>query len=584
MFNFKNLTKKSDSFPEIVDLDVKDVQGNNYLVTKDSYIVIKNKTGYINFLKLNYKSSNPFSWGIITNNGTVEKIYKSDSKNINTAIKKVGTKDSTIKIKFYDDATISNISIDNDIHIYWERFFSILFTSMLLISIIKKRSFFLANLDKLFLMSIICIGISFILLTPKAVYVSYDDQIHFKNSLNIFQKDEYRLSYAEQLILDDSSVKDNKVYTTILEKKEVYKYLNKIHKESKDRFINSNDKGNLYTRFIYLPFTIGYRIADFINLSFTSCLFVAKLFNMLVYAFLMYLAIKLAKYGKKILFVFALFPSNLYLATHFSYDPGIIASLTLASVLFINIITSDKINKRYLIGFMLLVIWACLPKAIYCPLLLLPLFISNKKYDSKKQAIMFKLMLVFITFLLLLTFVFPAVSGSMAGDNRGGNTSVYEQLQFIMHRPINYVKTFALYTYYNLTDYLLGLYSFVDMRYILEDSIYFPLYFVLLLNWIYTILTSKTPNLNKNNKVIIFLESAAIWILIGTAFYLSFTPVGSGVILGVQNRYFLPILVLFSLLFIPKNNKVEKDSITNILIPILVLVVLLGILSINVIP
>ena len=41
------------------------------------------------------------------------------------------------------------------------------------------------------------------------------------------------------------------------------------------------------------------------------------------------------------------------------------------------------------LGFIISVVFACLPKAIYCPILLLLLFIPNNRFDSKKQAITF---------------------------------------------------------------------------------------------------------------------------------------------------------------------------------------------------
>ena len=70
----------------------------------------------------------------------------------------------------------------------------------------------------------------------------------------------------------------------------------------------------------------------------------------------------------------------------------------------------------------------------------------------------------------------------------------------------------------------------------------------------------------------LFLVLAAVVVLIWTALYLSFTPVGSINIAGVQPRYYIPLLLPFFMIFY--TDKVEakwKDSSYNMIILLLAL-------------
>ena len=72
-------------------------------------------------------------------------------------------------------------------------------------------------------------------------------------------------------------------------------------------------------------------------------------------------------------------------------------------------------------------------------------------------------------------------------------------------------------------------------------------------------------------KVVFTIAVAGISILIVTSMYLSFTPVGSSQINGVQVRYFTPLLLLGLLIFIPTTKKkiteVKNNNIVLLLVP-----------------
>ena len=374
-------------------------------------------------------------------------------------------------------------------------------------------------------------------------------------------------------MIEGINIREKSFFSTEEEMQELYNYLNKMHRISKDRSMLSGNISNVYKKISYLPFSIGYKISNLLNLKFTTCIFISKFFNLLLYSILFYLAIKYAKYCKRIIFLIGLFPTNIFYASQFSCDPTITAGLTLATTMFMNIITDDKLNKKYLIIFLLSVIWASLPKAIYCPLLLLLLFIPNNKFDNNKQAYMFKSLIIFITVLLLITFVIPAASGSAGGDVRGGNTSVSGQLSFIIHNPLNYMKVLLSFAFHNLLKMFVGSSNFVSFAYLAPANKTRIFGYIYLLFFIYTVLTSEKPKYNSKYNILIILEIVAIWLLICTALYLSYTPVGESSINGVQSRYFIPIMLLSSILFIFNKNKKEKVYLFELYFTMIMLII-----------
>ena len=61
-------------------------------------------------------------------------------------------------------------------------------------------------------------------------------------------------------------------------------------------------------------------------------------------------------------------------------------------------------------------------------------------------------------------------------------------------------------------------------------------------------------SINKIDKVLIFMMIAGIYAVTCFAMYISWTPVGSAEIQGVQGRYFIPMFALASLLFTSSEN------------------------------
>ena len=491
---------------------------------------------------------------------------------MNQAIKRVNAsvKNKTIKLEFkVKNVKFKNIKINNRIYINWSRIFVLFISIFGFVILIKYRKKMLNKLEKTFLFISILSGMLFLLVTPKCVYTAWDDQIHLKNSYSLFSSQVSRFSSALKIVDSDSSLKED-IFQTQEERINLYKYLNKKHINTKNEKFQFNDSTKLYTKFIYLPYYIGFKIALLLNFNYILTFLFAKIVSLAFYILLMYIAIKISTSAKKVIFLISLFASNIFIATQFSYDASIIPCIILALSLFMRQLELEKINNKYLIGFVLCIVWASLPKAIYAPLLLLFLFIPNNKFKTKKQALYAKAIVVLITLLLISTFILPILLKSATSDARGGNTSIGGQIRFILSNPFNFMIIMCKYFIMNAERLFIGTATFVNLAYLTHyvDDFISLIYTVNLFLLLYVLFTGNYSKkiLNTKMRIIFMIAYIGIYLLITLAMYLSFTPVGNSTIEGVQTRYFIPMLPLLLFIISPASNKVKKDNSSNILL------------------
>lgn len=464
----------------------------------------------------------------------------------------------------------------------WNRFISIAVMAMVAVLLVRFRQYFLNNLEKAFLVISIPMGMLFILVLPRTVYVSQDDQIHLQRAVTLLSSSDVPWSKAFRTLELMSTDVDGLNFSEI---DKLYSDLDTIHEESKDQKANFGNNSLSFSRLLYLPYFIGFKISSFLRLNFTSMIAVAKLCNFLCYTIILYFAIKISSYAKKIFFVLALFLSNIFYASQFSSDPTITASLMLAIALFLRMLEMQYIPPRYIIIFALAVTWASLPKAIYCPILLLLLLIPSQKFGDRKRAIACKATMCSLMVLLAATFVLPMLSGGMTGDFRGGDTSVSQQIIHIIQHPLHFITTFSKFTIRNLPGLIMsqptsvGIY--LPLRYTQYVLSFINLMYMVLLG--YVIFTSR-----KSAKIytgwmrmaILAMYLIVVYSAIG-ALYLSFTPVGAGTVEGFQDRYLLPVLPLALVLLVPttkvaNKKREEKLYFAIIAVPFLSLAIFLS--------
>lgn len=558
VFNFKVLRYNNKYKAEIVSTDGF-IKKDGYFVSdkKSSSITVKLKDNYVSKIEFIYKYRHDFNWNS-------NDISSTSSVLINKATKKINIKDSKLKLSFNNKGIkIKDITVNNKIYFDITRFLVMFLTMVVTIILLVYKDYFAKYKEKAFLIISLTSGILMINSLPNCLYLSWDDSTHFMNANKFISSDSMEYSKTFDILKKQDYI-NYQTFSTKEERTRLYKSLDNLHKETKYKRL-IGEYSNKYNKLVYFPFYLAFKIGSIFNISFIFSFIMAKVFNLLAYIVIFYFAIKISRRYKNYLFLIGLSLSTIFLATEFSYDPTITASIILAFSLYSNMLEDKKINNKYLLLFVLAVIWASLPKAIYAPLLLLILFLPNNKFKDKKTAITIKSLIVIITLLLMSTFVLPMLIGGVAGDARGGNTNASEQFRLIITNPFRYSKVLLRFLVVDGPKLFISVSALSNISYVsylIGNKIldFTSLIFYLLLMYVLFSNRVEEKYLNNKTKILYGVMYLLIFALISTALYLSFTEVGSSNIAGVQSRYFLPLLPFLLVILTPTIKKVKKDN------------------------
>ena len=562
-------------------MEIGDATQSNTKFFKEFSFDLKNKT--VSSISIKYTSSEDFSY-------TISCVYKNVDKevsdnayaSINYAATKINKVCSNLKVKIPKDVSISGIEITNRALFSVPRFLFI-FGIVFILSFILLNIRYGIKMEAVFVILCLVFGLTIIFVEGPEL-LAWDEQIHFANAWDMSYMSYSENSKASILYEELKYPKTN----TLEEKIYVSQWLNSIDdcikSESKDFYIS-------YDKLVYLPQSIRILISIKTGLGFGAGFYIGKITNLLFYILIFSFGIKNCNLTKYILFVIGLQPTSVFLAASYSYDPFVISLVSVGmAFLFEEFICDSKVNaNRSIIGLICVVV-GTLSKRIYIPLLAIVFLYNSKKFKSKKQRVVFNIIILMIILVVMSTFVAPtlgsAINGTViAGDARGGATSVSEQLLFIINNPFEYAR--ILFTSWGKTifSYLFGTEINVNFAYytILKNVILADIVYVILF-WSTALTANSYIGKNITHKIKIYKVFTVIMVLgvmylIWTALYLSFTPVGLGHINGVQARYYIPLLLLIATLCL--NNKIKfkkSQEYYNVIITIGMIVVWLFVL------
>ena len=477
-----------------------------------------------------------------------------------------------ITLNKVEDAELTAVSCSNrfEVNNYRVLFFLVAF-SLLYCMLFEKKIY--KKLEWLFVVYALIFGL-LLIFYAQPVKNSWDEQIHFGNAYSLAFGRNVEWTEAAELTKNGETVTCN----TKAEFAELRAYLN----EKNDTVVYTEQKESLipaYSSLAYIPQAIFINIASILKTSFRVLYALGKIGNLLIYILVMFWAIKLAKRKKLFLIFVALMPTPLFLAASYTYDTIVFSFITLACVLWANELYNESINIRKIIGMVLLFAIGCFSKAVYIPMILIMLILPIASTQKKKDKIIVWTMILCITCLVMLTFVLPTLTSTMAGDlsfggdSRGGATSVVGQLVSMVKHPMASIKLmvksiFELDNFRNLgypeaDNYFFGNLMFLNFANlgILTDK--WSCVIIVLAGML--LLTPDQQNIRYERKLSIMDKIIIAIAVIGTigfiwlALYLSFTPVGETHISGVQARYYLPLLYLGALIFNGKRISLKCD-------------------------
>lgn len=389
------------------------------------------------------------------------------------------------------------------------------------------------NPENLLLCLLLIFGTVMIFAAPFG-HISWDVETHYKWALDASYIGNAYKTQADSYVISNQDLywpKDNAADNIA----------NIQRLNDSDDYVISEYK--LDKRVTHIPSGIFIALSRFFGANFYWIYTLGKIPNLLIYAFAFFFAMKKLKSGRMILAVFAFFPTNLFLATNYSYDYWVISLSALGISYFVSEMQQPEkqISLKDNIIMCSSLALACIPKQIYAPLLLVPFFMRKNGFKKRKQ---FYTICIFAFVLLFLMLVIRSLSTvSSTGDLRGGSTvNPANQIMYILGDPFNYSKVLIKFLY----SYL----SFGGAKEYISNLAYVGYgtgHITMLSLFVVAAFTDKNQY-DLNNRYI-FVKCFNVLLLLGmavllaTAFYIDFTPVGSDYISGCQGRYLTPMLL-----------------------------------------
>lgn len=434
------------------------------------------------------------------------------------------------------------VAVDNRMHVNGLRIFLMISVGLLAIFLIAFWRQLNGRIWIVLFALVAVFGINFALDTP--VSGNFDEPAHFVRAYALAQFDFGLQKDAESNWIADidtflsNGLANSSTYNSYPER-EAYVARYSTRDYPVRRHIDSSA-----ATYPFVPYSfaaLGIFLARLFRLPFIVTFYAGRICNVLGYAFLCACAVKIAKLGKRILFLVALLPFPVFSAASYTADMATTACSLLAVALFTDMLAaapgSLRLRQPLLFGACVCVTVMC--KLPYAPLWLLLLAVPFRNYASRKTAwcalaasaalvgVISLLTLLYGKWMGIVQWPFPGV------DARG-------QISYILHHPARFVGTIVRRFTDGWQEILSGSTTF--LAYCGKRGLFLTSLCVYLLFGCSLIDSEPRSNLIAARQRLIFAALIVLsWTLIVTALYVTFTAVGAKDVSGVQGRYFLPL-------------------------------------------
>ena len=336
-------------------------------------------------------------------------------------------------------------------------------------------------------------------------------------------------------------------------------YLNSIYSSqrnigtTKEKAIYSSDA--VYSPWSFTAPVLGIGLARILHLPLLWYVYLGRIFTLLTWIGLTWLAIRFLPGGKWFLFMVALLPTSLVQASTISPDSLVNGlSWLIAALTFALLAKTLALDKRVLILLSASCILLATTKEGYLLIALLPLILPTHYFVSDKLAWIWRIattLLLIAVSIGYLGYTYPIAKSIPGRQDIAVNYSAQS----------NYVKSHALPTVWRITQDPFtknnDTVAFEMVGVLTNRLIYLSVLVIgLLYLGLFTSLIQVPQNKNLHDHarrlcVSVLLILIGFYVFISSTMYLTFTPVGSSVVEGIHGRYFLPLLPLLLAFTLP---------------------------------
>ena len=433
---------------------------------------------------------------------------------------------------------------------------------ILCIEIILLYKYFNDRKEKLFLL--IAIPISLLYSMFLAPYRIMDETAQIVKNIDLANgniitkkdKDNKAIVYVPTGIneIDDKKIKDFKSLDEALSSNTNYKNLVRVNPFFTYTVIN--------TPTAYLVSSLGFKIGNLFNWNIYLSMYLAKIFNVLLYLLIGYLIVKLIPYGKLFMLVYLLNPMLLQGVSSVGADnvTNLISLLWISYILYLRY-KKEKVNNKEIGILSILIILLCTAKFIYFPLLLLLLLIKNKWESNKQKKVILLLVLISLLLTVLSIYIGLGYDNEFARviSENNSNINALEQLKGVITKPWNFIIGIIMSLYKFNGDYIAEFFGYElgnsDITLMFISCIGYVLVFLFSLFSI----KEKIDFTKKDRNILWVITLVLICCVFGVE-YLTWNSVDTRIIYGVQGRYFLPFMVIPFILLVTKKIKIDFNN------------------------
>lgn len=320
----------------------------------------------------------------------------------------------------------------------------------------------------------------------------------------------------------------------------------------------------------YLPGICGILLGRVLGLNGLWVIYLGRICSVLCYLFMMHWFIRTMYFAKTAAFIMAILPMTIQQCCSYSYDSIVIefAFLYLA-VVFRLIYEKKPIQKGQMFLYIAFMILLSICKGgTYMPLCLLTLLIPAERFSSKKKKWIFTGCMAGIavaaflsgTLRSVLFVVNPtaeqAAESYLAGETYGAAGLLSDPMEFILLSARTLLQNSDVFLE-NLFGMQLG---WLDIN--VSRIVIYGLALLIALSVLKTDgkRDALRPEITSGQKLLCLFAAACSVGMVFVSLFISWTPRESTEILGIQGRYFLPLLPL-AILWLDSENIVIRKNI-----------------------
>jgi uncharacterized membrane protein len=327
-----------------------------------------------------------------------------------------------------------------------------------------------------------------------------------------------------------------------------------------------------YSPLPYLASALSMAVGKVFDLSPLILMYLGRFGNLLLWLFIIFLAIRITPVFKWGFLAIALMPMTLFQAASLSAD-GVAISLSFLTIaIFLKLALDEnikKINTKHILILISISLLLGLAKMPYIMLILMFFLIPSRKFDGKKR--MFQIFgLMFLLAVLIIALWNFMVNGLYMPLDPG--ISIKDQVFYILQYPIDFIQTLlntsSKYAG-ELPGIVIGNWAYANSP--IPNWIYSIYFFALVLISAFDKSSFKMKIKQRYTLLGLFL------LITGTIFfleYLTWTYIGAQVIHGIQGRYLIPILPLLFLSLYETGTRTKNRILIESMIILFIILIL----------